>query len=66
MRKSYRREDLGVGVRGKYAAAFPTAAAVNDALKGLLKVARKATIPRTSTDRLTPSKNGARSSRKTG
>ena len=60
MRKSYRRVDLGVGVRGKYAAAFPTAAAVNDALKGLLKVAR------TSTDRLTSSKNGVRASRKTG
>lgn len=83
MRKQYQRENLGVGVRGKHAAAyqqgtnlvllqpevaaaFPTSAAVNDALKGLLKVARKATIPRTATDRLTPSKNGARASRKAG
>ncbi len=53
MRAEYRREDLGKGVRGKYAAryakgtnlvllddkvakAFPTAAAVNNALLGLL------------------------------
>ncbi len=53
MRPEYRREDLGKGVRGKYAAryakgtnlvllddkvakAFPTAAAVNSALLGLL------------------------------
>lgn len=53
MRKEYRREDLGKGVRGKYfervskgtnlvlldknvAKAFPTSAAVNEALIGLL------------------------------
>jgi len=53
MRKEYRREDLGKGVRGKYfervskgtnlvlldkkvAKAFPTSAAVNEALVGLL------------------------------
>ena len=57
LRKEYRREDLGKGVRGKYhraymkgtnlvllnpdiAAAFPTAEAVNDALRTLLKVAK--------------------------
>lgn len=66
MRKQYRRDDLGVGVRGKHAAAyqqgtnrvllqpdvaaaFPTSAAVNDALKGLLRtektMARKKTNP---------------------
>jgi len=61
MHKTYRREDLGTGVRGKYhasyqsgtnlvllqpevAAAFPTAEAVNDALKGLIKVARGAHV----------------------
>jgi hypothetical protein len=59
MRKTYRREDLGTGVRGKHyaayergtnlvllqpdvAAVFPTSEAVNDALKGLIKVARDA------------------------
>lgn len=53
IRKEYRREDLGKGVRGKYfervskgtnlvlldkkvAKAFPTSAAVNEALIGLL------------------------------
>jgi hypothetical protein len=58
MRKLYKREDLGKGVRGKYyaayskgtnlvllgpdvAAVFPTAEAVNDALRGLLAVAKK-------------------------
>ena len=58
MRKEYRREDLGKGIRGKYleeykkgtnlvllspdvAAAFPDEASVNEALRGLLKVARK-------------------------
>lgn len=58
MRKQYKREDLGKGVRGKYvaeyakgtnlvlispdiAAIFPTAEAVNDALRGLVDVARK-------------------------
>jgi hypothetical protein len=59
MRKIYRREDLGAGVRGKHyaayqrgtnlvllqpdvAAVFPTSESVNDALKGLIKVARGA------------------------
>jgi hypothetical protein len=58
MRKEYRREDLGTGVRGKYyedykkgtnivllssdvAAAFPDDDSVNNALRGLLKVARR-------------------------
>ena len=58
MRKEYRREDLGKGVRGKYlaeykkgtnlvllspdvAAAFPDDASVNDALRGLMKVAQQ-------------------------
>jgi hypothetical protein len=58
MRKQYKREDLGKGVRGKYhaayskgtnlvllspdvAAAFPTSEAVNDALRGLVQVARE-------------------------
>lgn len=83
MRKQYRREDLGVGVRGKYAAAyqqgtnlvllqpdvaaaFPTSAAVNDALKGLLKVARMAKVSRAATGRVAQPKNLARGSRKTG
>lgn len=55
IRAEYKREDLGKGVRGKYAAryakgtnlvllddkvakAFPTAAAVNSALLGLLEL----------------------------
>jgi len=58
MRKQYKREDLGKGVRGKYyagyrkgtnlvllspdvAAAFPTSEAVNEALRGLLRVAER-------------------------
>lgn len=72
MRRLYKREDLGRGVRGKYyaayskstnlvllgpdvAAAFPTAEAVNDALRGLLAVAKKSV-------RLTarPSRRGAK------
>jgi hypothetical protein len=61
MRKSYSREDLGAGVRGKHyaayqrgtnlvllqpdvAAVFPTSVSVNDALKGLIKVARGAHV----------------------
>ena len=57
MRKQYKREDLGKGVRGKYyatysrgtnlvllspdvAAVFPTAEAVNGALRGLVQVAK--------------------------
>ena len=57
MRKQYKREDLGKGVRGKYyaafskgtnlvllspdvAAAFPTSEAVNEALRGLVQVAK--------------------------
>jgi len=83
MRKQYQREDLGVGVRGKHAAAyqqgtnlvllqpevaaaFPTSAAVNEALKGLLKVARKAKVSRAATVRVAPPKSAARGSRKTG
>jgi len=58
MRKQYKREDLGKGVRGKYyaayskgtnlvllspdiAAVFPTAEAVNGALRGLVQVAKE-------------------------
>lgn len=58
MRKLYKREDLGKGVRGKYyasyskgtnlvllspdvAAVFRTAEAVNDALRGLVQVAKE-------------------------
>ena len=58
MRKQYKLEDLGKGVRGKYyvayskgtnlvllspdvAAVFPTAEAVNDALRGLVQVAKE-------------------------
>ena len=58
MRKEYKREDLGKGIRGKYfeeykkgtnlvllspdvAAAFPDDASVNDALRSLIKIARK-------------------------
>jgi hypothetical protein len=83
MRKHYRSEDLGVGVRGKYtaaykqgtnlvllkpevAAAFPTSAAVNDALTGLLKVARTAKITSASNGKVTPARSGARSTRRTG
>lgn len=62
MRKEYRRENLGKGVRGKYygeykkgtnlvllspdvAAAFPDDESVNDALRGLLKVAKRSLGP---------------------
>ncbi|HBU08279.1 MAG: hypothetical protein A2Y42_00410 [Omnitrophica WOR_2 bacterium GWB2_45_9] len=58
IRKEYRREDLGKGIRGKYfeeykkgtnlvllspdvAAAFPDENSVNEALRGLLKVAQQ-------------------------
>ncbi len=58
MRKQYKREDLGKGVRGKYhaayskgtnlvllspdiAAVFPTSEAVNEALRGLVQVAKE-------------------------
>ena len=58
MRKQYKREDLGKGVRGRYyaayskstnlvllspdiAAVFPTAEAVNGALRGLVQVAKE-------------------------
>jgi hypothetical protein len=60
MRKEYKREDLGKGIRCKYflaykkgtnlvllspdvAAAFPDDASVNEALRGLLKIARQST-----------------------
>jgi hypothetical protein len=83
MRKQYRREDLGIGVRGKHyasytrgtnlvllqpdvAAAFPTATAVNDALKGLLKVARTAKLSRTAPGQAASSRSTVRGSRKTG
>ena len=58
LREEYRREELGVGVRGKYfkqhsqgtnlvllqpdiAKVFSTPAAVNDALRGLMQVAKR-------------------------
>jgi hypothetical protein len=58
MRRQYKREDLGKGVRGKYfaayskgtnlvllspdvAAVFPTAEAVNEALRALVQVAKE-------------------------
>ena len=58
MRKEYKREDLGKGIRGKYyedfkkgtnlvllspdvAAAFPDDISVNEALRGLMKIARQ-------------------------
>lgn len=64
MRKQYKREDLGKGVRGKHfnayskgtnlvlisadvAAVFPTAEAVNDALRSLAQVAERAARPTT-------------------
>jgi hypothetical protein len=64
MRKQYKREDLGKGVRGKHfaayskgtnlvlispdvAAVFPTAQAVNEALRGLVQLAEKAARPTT-------------------
>lgn len=64
MRKQYKREDLGKGVRGKYhaayskgtnvvllspdvAAAFPTSEAVNEALRGLVQVAKDSVRPTT-------------------
>lgn len=60
MRKEYRREDLGKGVRGKYfeeykkgtnlvllspdvATAFPDDDSVNNALRGLMKLAQQST-----------------------
>jgi hypothetical protein len=47
------------------AAAFPTATAVNDALKGLLKVARTAKLSRTKAPSAA-SKSASRGSRKAG
>lgn len=58
MRREYRRDELGPGVRGKHldaykagsnlvllspdvAEAFPTDAAVNDALRSIVRVARR-------------------------
>jgi hypothetical protein len=60
LRPEYKREDIGVGVRGKYfedyskgtnlvllspevAKVFPTAEAVNDALRSLINLAEKST-----------------------
>ena len=68
MRKQYKREDLGKGVRGKYyaayskgtnvvllspevAAVFPTSEAVNEALRGLVEMAKESV-------RLTTRSNG--------
>lgn len=75
MRKQYKREDLGKGVRGKYyaayskgtnlvllspdvAAAFPTAEAVNEALRGLVQVAKDSV--RLTTRSSAPGKSVAR------
>jgi hypothetical protein len=80
MRKHYRREDLGEGVRGKHhaayvrgtnlillqpevAAAFPTSAAVNSALKRLLETARTPKAAPRVASNITASKS---SGRKTG
>jgi hypothetical protein len=69
MRTEYRREYLGKGVRGKYAAryakgtnlvllddkvakAFPTAAAVNDALLGLLALTEQTANARSTKRRV--------------
>ena len=68
MRKQYKREDLGKGIRGKHfaayfkgtnlvlispdvAAIFPTAEAVNDALRSLARVAKRAARPTTRSSR---------------
>ena len=76
MRKHYRREDLGDGLRGKHhvayvhgtnlillqpevAAAFPTSAAVNSALKRLIKTARTPKASRVASN-ITPSKSSGR------
>ena len=70
LRKEYRPEDLGHGVRGKYlksyragtnlvllssdvAKVFPTDAAVNDALRSLIDIAKKTTGPARRTSRQT-------------
>jgi len=61
LRPEYRREDLGRGVRGRYleasrasnlvllspdvAQVFPTEEAVNEALRSLIELARRATRP---------------------
>ena len=53
MRKEYKREDLGKGIRGKYYEEYkkgsnlvllsPDVASVNEALRGLMKIARQST-----------------------
>jgi hypothetical protein len=60
MRKEYKREDLGKGIRGRYykeykkgtnlvllspdvAKAFPNDDSVNEALRGLMKIAKQTT-----------------------
>ena len=76
LRPEYEREDLGVGVRGKYfedyskgtnlvllspevAKVFPTAEAVNDALRSLINLAEKST-GRTSRSTGSPKKRASR------
>jgi hypothetical protein len=76
IRPEYKREDLGVGVRGKYfedyskgtnlvllspevAKVFPTAEAVNDALRSLINLAEKST-GRTSRSTGSPKKRTSR------
>jgi hypothetical protein len=78
MRKQYKREDLGKGIRGKHfaayskgtnlvlispdvAAVFPTAEAVNDALRGLAEVAERAVRPTTRTGERTEKRRPASS-----
>jgi hypothetical protein len=63
---SYTRGTNLVLLQPDVAAAFPTATAVNDALKGLLKVARTAKLSRMPPDRPAVSKSAARGGRKTG
>ena len=76
LRPEYKREDLGVGIRGKYfedyskgtnlvllspevANVFPTAEAVNDALRSLINLAEKST-GRTSRSTGSPKKRASR------
>jgi hypothetical protein len=71
LRPEYRREELGPGVRGKYldasrrsnlvllspdvAEAFPTEEAVNNALRSLIELARRSTLPSKPSSRRTKS-----------
>ena len=63
---AYQKGSNLVLLRPDIAAAFPTSAAVNEALQGLLKVARTAKIARTAGSRPAATKSPARPARKTG